>query len=195
MLDKDKIEKSLLLGVILQKNWEVLLRNNITRSCFSVANYRLYDYIKGFTDDGNYPDIRITTNEFNIDEVMFNEYKEITNLDELCSVLHAEYVKNQVELKVNENAEAGAYTIKITNFEASNAVENIKTDDKEAPITVKQVNENSENNSEENTENNNQNNETNEEENTNDKQNSSETTTQNASITEQKKNSEKHQTV
>lgn len=102
MLDKDRIEKSLLLGVILQKNWEVLLRNNITRSCFSVANYRLYDYIKGFTDEGNYPDIRITTNEFNIDEVMFNEYKEITNLDELCSVLHAEYVKNQVELKVSQ---------------------------------------------------------------------------------------------
>ena len=37
MLDKDKIEKSLLLGIIRTKNWEVLLRNNITKDCFYLA--------------------------------------------------------------------------------------------------------------------------------------------------------------
>ena len=48
MLDRDKIEKSLLLGIIRDKNWNVLLLNNITKDCFSYANYRLYDYIKSF---------------------------------------------------------------------------------------------------------------------------------------------------
>lgn len=102
MIDRDKIEKSLLIGVIQQHKWEVLLQNNITKECFSVANYRLYDYIKGFTDDGNYPDIRITTNIFDIDDVMLREYLEVTNLEELCNVLHDEYVKHQVIYKVGQ---------------------------------------------------------------------------------------------
>ena len=103
MLDKDKLEKSLLLGIIKTKNWDVLLRNNITRDCFSVANYRLYDYIKEYTDEGNYPDIRIVANEFNIDEISFREYLETVNsLDELCNVLHNEYVKNQLYYKIGQ---------------------------------------------------------------------------------------------
>lgn len=103
MLNKDKIEKSLLLGVIVKKDWETLIRNNITKECFSIANYRLYDYIKGFVDKNTYPEIRIVTNEFNIDEVATEEYLSVSNnLDELCSVLHKEFVKNQLYYEVSQ---------------------------------------------------------------------------------------------
>lgn len=101
MLDKDKIEKSLLLGIIKTKNWEVLLRNNITKDCFSIANYQLYDYIKGYVDEGGYPDLRIVANAFGIEDFLVREYLEVSNnLDELCTVLHNEYVKNQLYFKV-----------------------------------------------------------------------------------------------
>ena len=103
MLDKDKIEKSLLLGIVKTHNWEVLLRNNITRDCFSPSNFRLYDYINSFTQEGNYPDLRIVTNQFNIDDVMVNEYLTVVDsLDELCSVLHSEYVKDQLYYRVGQ---------------------------------------------------------------------------------------------
>lgn len=103
MIDKDKIEKSLLLGIIHTKNWEVLLRNNITRDCFSIVNYKLYDYIKEFVNEGKYPEIRIVTNEFNIDDELVRECLSVSDsLDELCEVLHKEYVKNQLFYKVGQ---------------------------------------------------------------------------------------------
>lgn len=102
MLDRDKIEKSLLLGIIRDKNWNVLLLNNITKDCFSYANYRLYDYIKSFTDEGNYPDIRVVINEFEIEDYMAQEYLLVTNLKELCDVLHKEYIKNQLTYKISQ---------------------------------------------------------------------------------------------
>ena len=48
MLDKDSLEKSLLLGVVRDRNWEVMILNNITIECFSYANHRLYKYIKNY---------------------------------------------------------------------------------------------------------------------------------------------------
>lgn len=103
MLDRDKIEKSLLLGIVHSKKWEVLLENSITRDCFSNANLRLYDYIYGFAQNGNYPDIRILTNYFEIEDIMVREYLTVSDsLDELCNVLHNEYVKNQLKYKVGQ---------------------------------------------------------------------------------------------
>lgn len=102
MIDRDRLEKSLLLGIVRDKNWDVLLLNNITKDCFSVANYELYEYIKKFANEGKYPDIRIVSNVFDISEEMLREYLMIGNLNELCDVLHNEYVKNQLEYKVGQ---------------------------------------------------------------------------------------------
>lgn len=102
MLDKDKLEKSLLLGVVRDKNWNVLILNNITIDCFSFANHSLFNYIKKFADEGNYPELRIIANEFEIDDVTVRECLEIQNLNELCDVLHNEYIRNQLEYKVNK---------------------------------------------------------------------------------------------
>ena len=102
MIDRDRLEKSLLLGIVRDKNWDVLLLNNITKDCFSVANYELYEYIKKFANEGKYPDIRIVSNVFDISEEMLREYLMIGNLNELCDVLHNEYVKNQLEYKIGQ---------------------------------------------------------------------------------------------
>lgn len=102
MIDRDRLEKSLLLGIVRDSNWNVLILHNITRDCFSFANLRLYDYIKEFAQEGNYPDIRIVTNVFEIPDELVREYLQVTNLDELCDVLHNEYVKNQLEYKIGQ---------------------------------------------------------------------------------------------
>lgn len=102
MLDKDSLEKSLLLGVVRDRNWEVMILNNITIECFSYANHRLYKYIKNYVDEGRYPELRIIGNEFEIDDISMREYLEILDLNGLCEVLHNEYIRNQLEFKVGK---------------------------------------------------------------------------------------------
>lgn len=102
MIDRDKLEKSLLLGIVRDNNWNVLILHNITRDCFSLANLRLYDYIQEFAVEGNYPDIRIVTNVFDMPDELVRDYLLVKNLDELCDVLHNEYVKNQLEYKIGQ---------------------------------------------------------------------------------------------
>ena len=102
MLDKDSLEKSLLLGVVRDRNWEVMILNNITIECFSYANHRLYKYIKNYVDEGRYPELRIIGNEFEIDDISMREYLEISDLNGLCEVLHNEYIRNQLEFKVGK---------------------------------------------------------------------------------------------
>ena len=59
MMDKDAVEKALLLGVVKNSDWSVLVLNNITRDYFTHANQPLYDYIKESIDKNTYPDLRI----------------------------------------------------------------------------------------------------------------------------------------
>ena len=102
MLDKDKLEKALLVGVIKRQSWDTLILNNLTRDCFSKANVRMYDYIKEFVDENKYPDIRVFANVFDLDDVTIGEYLQIGNLDEVCTNLHNEYIKDQLKYKVGQ---------------------------------------------------------------------------------------------
>ena len=102
MIDRDKLEKSLLLGIVRDKNWDVLLLNNVTRDCFSYANLPLYDYIQRFANEGKYPELRVVTNVFDIPDTMVREYLMVSGLEEVCDVLHSEYVKNQLRYKIEQ---------------------------------------------------------------------------------------------
>ena len=86
MIDKDAIEKALLLGVVKNKNWNTLILNGITEQYFSANNKSLYQYIKGYVDKEQYPDLRILGYEFHIDDVSMSEYTSITDLDSLCEI-------------------------------------------------------------------------------------------------------------
>lgn len=101
----DAIEKALLLGIVRDKKWNVLVLNNITIDYFTVANHRLFNYIKDYVDRNEYPDLHILCFEFEIEEQDAREYLEITDLNGLCDSLRNLYVRNKVEVsmgKLNE---------------------------------------------------------------------------------------------
>lgn len=102
MIDKDAIEKALLLGVVKNKNWNTLILNGITEQYFSANNKSLYQYIKGYVDKEQYPDLRILGYEFNIDDVSMSEYTSITDLDSLCDTLRKDFVKDKLQFEVGK---------------------------------------------------------------------------------------------
>lgn len=102
MIDKDAIEKALLLGVVKNKNWNTLILNGITEQYFSVNNKSLYQYIKGYVDKEQYPDLRILGYEFHIDDVSMSEYTSITDLDSLCDTLRKDFVKDKLQFEVGK---------------------------------------------------------------------------------------------
>lgn len=102
MIDKDSIEKALLLGIVKTQNWRVLILNNITEEYFSPANQSLYRYIKDYADRNKYPDLKIISYEFNIDDIAMAEYTSITDLDSLCETLHNTYVKDKLQFEVGK---------------------------------------------------------------------------------------------
>ena len=102
MIDKDAIEKALLLGVVKNKNWNTLILNGITEQYFSANNKSLYQYIKGYVDKEQYPDLRILGYEFHIDDISMSEYTSITDLDSLCDTLRKDFVKDKLQFEVGK---------------------------------------------------------------------------------------------
>lgn len=102
MIDKDAIEKALLLGVVKNKNWNTLILNGVTEQYFSANNKSLYQYIKGYVDKEQYPDLRILGYEFHIDDVSMSEYTSITDLDSLCDTLRKDFVKDKLQFEVGK---------------------------------------------------------------------------------------------
>lgn len=102
MIDKNAIEKALLLGVVKNKNWNTLILNGITEQYFSANNKSLYQYIKGYVDKEQYPDLRILGYEFHIDDVSMSEYTSITDLDSLCDTLRKDFVKDKLQFEVGK---------------------------------------------------------------------------------------------
>lgn len=107
MLNKDMVEKALLVGVVRNKCWNVLILNNVVIDYFTYANQELYRYIKGFTDRGEYPDLKILAYQFEIDDIMMQELVSVTDLDSLCDVLRKEYLRVQLEYKLGKLNEFG----------------------------------------------------------------------------------------
>lgn len=108
MINKDAIEKALLLGIVRDKNWGVLLLNNIERDYFTPANLPLYDYIKGYTDRNEYPDLTVIAYQFNIDKADMAEHLEVGDLDGLCNAIKNKYLADKVVYslgKLNENTQ------------------------------------------------------------------------------------------
>lgn len=103
MLDKDRIEKALLLGVIKSQTWKTLILNNITIDYFTYANQEMYRYIKEYVDRDEYPNLKIVAYNFGIDDVLLRELLEVTDdLDGLCANLRKDYLSNQLEYRVGE---------------------------------------------------------------------------------------------
>ena len=101
MLDRDAVEKALLLGIVRDKNWQVLILNNINKDYFTYANHRLYQYIEDHVNASKYPELAILAYEFEIDDQAMREYLEIVDLNALCEALKKDYIKGKVKKEIN----------------------------------------------------------------------------------------------
>ena len=106
MIDRDYIEKSILLGVVQQKSWNLMILNHLEKKYFSFANHMLYDYIKSEMDSGIYPDIKIVQLRFNIDDVYLEKLLQEENLVEGCNFLKDNY---KICFLNNKTAELNEY--------------------------------------------------------------------------------------
>lgn len=102
MLDRDAVEKALLIGIVREKNWQILILENITKEFFTIANHKLYDYIKGYVDTDKYPDLPVLSYEFDIDDESIMSYNEAGELSSLCEALRNAYIKEQTEYQIKQ---------------------------------------------------------------------------------------------
>lgn len=102
MVDRDAIEKALLINVVKQQCWNLIISNDITEEHFTQPNRPLYEKIKQFIEKNEYPTIQLICYEFEIEDDELTEYLEITNVQELCDVLKKEYIRDNVQFEVKK---------------------------------------------------------------------------------------------
>ena len=107
MVNKDLVEKALLFGVVKNRNWELMIRYNMTIKFFSFANHELYQYIKDQADVGKYPEFQVLQYRFGVDDVTLQQCLEITDLDELCNIIRRDYTTAFLNNRVTELNEYG----------------------------------------------------------------------------------------
>lgn len=108
MINRNQVERALLINIVKEKKWSSLVLNNITRDYFTAENKDLYDYIKNYVDGEKYPDLKLVSYEFNIDDISMSEYTSITDIDGLCDTLRKDYTKNKLEVemgRLNEHSQ------------------------------------------------------------------------------------------
>lgn len=97
MINKDAVEKALLLGAVREKNWEVLIMNGLSKQYFSFANQPLYEYIHEYIDRNEYPELPLIGYTFNIDDEDMRQYMEIADLNGLSEVIKSEYLHQKIK--------------------------------------------------------------------------------------------------
>lgn len=102
MVDRDAIEKALLIGVVRSQKWDLLILNNIDESYFSYANKPIYKFIKDSVDKDEYPNLQLLAYQFQIDDVSLNDYINIGDLDALSDILKKEYLKDNLNKRITQ---------------------------------------------------------------------------------------------
>lgn len=100
MIDRDALEKALLLGVVKQQNWNILVLNGITKDFFTPINKMLYDYILERVQSNTYPELPLIAHDFNIDDDSMGMYLQVSDLNGLCNSLKIDYLKDEIQFKV-----------------------------------------------------------------------------------------------
>lgn len=106
MASRDYIEKALLLGVVKQKNWNLMILNHMQKKFFSFANHNLYQYIEDEVKNNNYPEFSLLQVRFGMSD---QELQDCLNFDDLqgaCNYLVDSY---KVEFLNNRISELNEY--------------------------------------------------------------------------------------
>lgn len=103
MVDIFAIERALLVNIVKNKNWDLLILNDITEKYFTEANKPMYRYIKEFIGtDNNYPDLQILSFTFEINDDDMASYLSITDLQSLCDTVKNEYLKEELKYQITQ---------------------------------------------------------------------------------------------
>jgi replicative DNA helicase len=102
MASRDYIEKALLLGVVREKNWKLMIKNNMDIKYFSVANHKLYQFIKDAANSEAYPEFQTLQYRFGIDDVSLQEYLNYTDYQRACDALKDDYTVSYLNYATNE---------------------------------------------------------------------------------------------
>ena len=102
MASRDYIEKALLLGVVKNKNWNIMILNHMQKKFFTYANHNLYQYIEDEVKSGKYPEFSILQLRFNITDQELQEYLNYEDYSEACNYLVDTYKQEYLISRISE---------------------------------------------------------------------------------------------
>ena len=102
MLDRDAIEKSLILIFLKKQTWEPLIEFGIDERYFTGENKEIYLYAKKLINDGTYPSIKLMQMQYDIDDDDMSHYIQLDSIPELIELLKTDYFDKFQMYKLNE---------------------------------------------------------------------------------------------
>lgn len=105
MIDRNALERALLVGVVRQQRWNLFILSDITEDKFTYANRPIYRYIKDYVVLNKYPELPLLAYEFKISDEEMSEYVQIDDLQSMCEVLNKEHLRDSLQqgmVKLNE---------------------------------------------------------------------------------------------
>ena len=102
VVDKNALERALLINVVRKQAWDTLVTNGITEEHFTHANKELFKFIQDYTKRKEYPDIQLLQYHFQIDDNSIQEYIQISDIPGLCKELNIEYLKEVLLYKLSQ---------------------------------------------------------------------------------------------
>ena len=102
MLDRDAIEKALIINSIKEQKWETLIEFGIDERYFTGENKEIYLYAKKLINDGTYPSIKLMQMQYDIDDDDMSHYIQLDSIPELIELLKTDYFDKFQMYKLNE---------------------------------------------------------------------------------------------
>ena len=102
MVDINSIERALLVNVVKNKNWNIVILNDLTEDNFTFANREMYNYIKKYIVSGSYPDLQALSYTFEITDDLMAQYLQVEDLQSLCDTIKTEYLREELKYEVGQ---------------------------------------------------------------------------------------------
>lgn len=109
MIDRYDVERGLLLRVVLEKNFDILLKNNITVDYFSDNGKMMYNHIEGYLNKYNeYMHVNNILKEFNIELEEYDMLLTLGDTQFFIDTLKLDYASDVISDDItNLNANSG----------------------------------------------------------------------------------------
>lgn len=102
MVNKDFIEKALLIGMVREKNWKTMIKNNMDKKYFTPANHKLYTYIEDCAKRNEYPEMQTISYMFKLDDQTIMELLNYTDYNNACELLKNDYTVDYLNWAISQ---------------------------------------------------------------------------------------------